>query len=362
VALQTAVAPGPDRVRIRPARIQQLSFAVVPVMDVVVLLMPHPFVFWPPIVFVGVFTLEFLYLCFGAGITLTADTAIVHNIRRRRIAWANVQGIQIEPYMGCRTIVIYEANGRRTRLRTPTVGFLNWDKRFDEKYHTIGQWWLAHRGEDWNQSLHAAWTARAEASQQTWMPMRIRPAGTQTAPILMTLACLILETIFGAMLSSLVGRCIGGLVILVLILAMWQFGLRAGVTLTPDHLDVRNLRRRTLPWNEISSITFERTWRGTRLVVQETTGRRTRLSGPRIGLFLWDRGFEVKAQTIHRWWGTYREAGDGDGHLGLPLPLEFTGRTKPRFWKVLLVSLFCLALSYFLLVGALVMALASLFS
>ncbi|WP_329165598.1 hypothetical protein OHB49_38895 [Streptomyces sp. NBC_01717] len=83
------------------------------------------------------------------GITLTPSAAVVHNLRRRIIPWSDVQGVHIESYLGQRTVVIYEASGRRTRLRAPVTGVLSWDRRFEEKFHTIGRWWLAQRGPDW---------------------------------------------------------------------------------------------------------------------------------------------------------------------------------------------------------------------
>ncbi|MHB9860539.1 hypothetical protein [Streptomyces sp. YIM S03343] len=83
------------------------------------------------------------------GITLTPSAAIVRRVRKRTIPWSNVQAIQVESYAGSRTVVIYEAGGRRTRLRAPITGFLSWDRGFEEKFHTIGRWWLAHRGPDW---------------------------------------------------------------------------------------------------------------------------------------------------------------------------------------------------------------------
>ncbi|MFD4503304.1 hypothetical protein [Streptomyces sp. NPDC058457] len=83
------------------------------------------------------------------GVTLTPSAAIVHNLRRRTVPWSNVQAIQIESLLGSRTVVIYEAGGRCTRLRAPITGFLSWDRSFEEKFHTIGRWWLDHRGPDW---------------------------------------------------------------------------------------------------------------------------------------------------------------------------------------------------------------------
>lgn len=83
------------------------------------------------------------------GVTLTPTAAVVHNLRRRAIPWADVQAIQIESVLGSRAVVIYEAGGRHTRLRAPMSGFLSWDRGFEEKFHTIGRWWLQHRGPDW---------------------------------------------------------------------------------------------------------------------------------------------------------------------------------------------------------------------
>ncbi|MER5796450.1 hypothetical protein [Streptomyces sp. NPDC001980] len=83
------------------------------------------------------------------GVTLTPSAAIVHGLRRRTILWSNVQAIRVESVLGSRTVAIYEAGGRHTRLRAPTTGFLSWDRSFEEKFHTIGRWWLAHRGPDW---------------------------------------------------------------------------------------------------------------------------------------------------------------------------------------------------------------------
>ncbi|MFF7986606.1 hypothetical protein ACFZDK_47285 [Streptomyces sp. NPDC007901] len=83
------------------------------------------------------------------GVTLTPSAAVVRNLRRRTIPWSNVQAVRVESLLGSRTVVIYEAGGRATRLRAPITGFLNWDRGFGEKFHTIGRWWLDHRGPDW---------------------------------------------------------------------------------------------------------------------------------------------------------------------------------------------------------------------
>lgn len=81
-----------------------------------------------------------------AGVELTPEGAIVRTLRRRQIAWRDVQYVQIQRFSGNRVVVLYEAGGRRTRLRAPSTGFLNWDKRFEEKADVIGRWWETHRG------------------------------------------------------------------------------------------------------------------------------------------------------------------------------------------------------------------------
>ncbi|MEU6343234.1 hypothetical protein ABZ883_20085 [Streptomyces sp. NPDC046977] len=98
------------------------------------------------------------------GITLTPSAAVVHNLSRRTIPWADVQAIGTEWVFGARFVVIHEAGGRRTRLRAPLTGFLSWDRAFEEKFRTLGTWWLDHRGPDWAPApSRAAWSADGPA-------------------------------------------------------------------------------------------------------------------------------------------------------------------------------------------------------
>lgn len=110
---------------------------------------PPPDALTPWLAFWGGLLVVDILLPVYFGVTLTESAAVVRNLRRRTIPWADIQSIQIEPVMGTRTVVLYETNGRRTRLRAPSTGFLAWDRRFEEKFHVIGQWWLTHRGPDW---------------------------------------------------------------------------------------------------------------------------------------------------------------------------------------------------------------------
>ncbi|MET9877373.1 hypothetical protein ABZZ36_22460 [Actinacidiphila glaucinigra] len=93
------------------------------------------------------------------GVTLTPTAAVVHNPRRRTIRWADVQGIWVESNMGVRQVVICEAGGRLTRLRAPATGLLYQDAAFEEKFRTIGEWWLRHRGPQWT-PLPRPWRGR----------------------------------------------------------------------------------------------------------------------------------------------------------------------------------------------------------
>ena len=86
------------------------------------------------------------------GVTLTPTEARVHSLRRRVIRWSDVRAVTTQNVLGTRFVVLHEAN-RRTRLRAPVTGLLVWDRSFEEKYHTIGRWWLDHRGPYDNQFL-----------------------------------------------------------------------------------------------------------------------------------------------------------------------------------------------------------------
>ncbi|WP_377273785.1 hypothetical protein [Peterkaempfera sp. SMS 1(5)a] len=92
------------------------------------------------------------------GIALTPSAAIVYGWGRRSIPWSRIQGVQVESALGERAVVLYEEGGRRTRLRAPSsTPFVGRDSAFEEKFHTIGEWWLAHRGPDWAPARPPGW-------------------------------------------------------------------------------------------------------------------------------------------------------------------------------------------------------------
>jgi hypothetical protein len=108
---------------------------------------------------------------------LTADAAVVHNLRRRTIAWDRIAAVAVEPFMGAHRVVLYEMDGSRTRLRAPSTGFMAADPRFAEKVAVIGGWWLARRGPTPPGAPAPLWIPPREAA----LPerLRLRPSLTQ---------------------------------------------------------------------------------------------------------------------------------------------------------------------------------------
>ncbi|MFF0284767.1 hypothetical protein [Streptomyces sp. NPDC005262] len=150
----------PERIRYRYTRLQH----VLPVLPILVVVwgtkawdwmtwkatgaeMAESFGMWVPALLLLLITGQYF------GVTLKESTAVVHSLRRRTIQWSNVQAIRVERFQGAQIVAIYEAGGRRTRLRAPITGFLCWDREFEEKCHTIDRWWRDHRGPDWSPVL-----------------------------------------------------------------------------------------------------------------------------------------------------------------------------------------------------------------
>ncbi|WP_371799472.1 hypothetical protein OG963_24975 [Streptomyces sp. NBC_01707] len=157
--LQVEAVP-PERIRYRCTRLQR----VLPVLPLLLIVGGTTVIDWVTLKRTGseiaeslgmwaALSLVLLILGQYLGVTLTESTAIVHSLRRRAIQWSNVQAIRVERFQGVQTVVIYEAGGRRTRLRAPITGFLSWDSEFEEKFRTIDRWWLDHRGPDWTPVL-----------------------------------------------------------------------------------------------------------------------------------------------------------------------------------------------------------------
>jgi hypothetical protein len=95
------------------------------------------------------------------------------------------------------------------------------------------------------------------------------------------------------------------------------------------------------------------------------------MSGPRLGLLLWDRNFDEKAWALDQWWRANRqttlqpvdaaEASAASAALDAPVDrptcLSLAEPRGPRVWRKVLVVLACAILSYELLISVLVTAL-----
>ena len=80
--------------------------------------------------------------------TLTPDALVHRRLRRRVVPWTSVRQVTSESFLRGRSVVIHEYSGRRTRLHAPVTGLMFWDRDFEAKYRTIGEWFMAHRGQE----------------------------------------------------------------------------------------------------------------------------------------------------------------------------------------------------------------------
>ncbi|MGW1801628.1 hypothetical protein ACWCQN_38370, partial [Streptomyces sp. NPDC001984] len=160
-------------------------------------------------------------------------------------------------------------------------------------------------------------------------------------------------------LLGVLSRGLAALAAISLLLGAGFLSFGRGVTLTADHLTIRGLRPRTVPWEEIRAIAVERHRGGRRLVVLEASSRRTPLPAPRVGRLLWDSEFEAKAQTLRHWWQTHTEVGTPPTEAAVqpsnrPPLLPYRG---PRVWQKGVLALVCVVLGYEILLSVLVCAL-----
>jgi hypothetical protein len=103
-------------------------------------------------VFVSVATFAVVWSVLSAllfrwqGVTLAQDGLHVHNLQARTIRWVDIASVSTDRMLGTTYVIVWEAPGRRTRLRAPTTGLLAWDRDFQAKYQTITAWHQALRG------------------------------------------------------------------------------------------------------------------------------------------------------------------------------------------------------------------------
>jgi len=105
----------------------------------------------------------------------------------------------------------------------------------------------------------------------------------------------------------------------------WQ-----GVTVSREALTVHGPSGRVIPWRDIQGNSLERQLGGAIVVVDESSGRRTRLPAPITGPLSGDRGFEAKYRTIGEWYLALRDQscqGDDDLYDVLSLTSRRVRRT-----------------------------------
>lgn len=88
------------------------------------------------------------------GVELRPDALVMRGIRRRVLPWRDITWIGSAPLSWSQCVGVTTRHGRMRRLRAPHhTPFLAPDRDFLAKAHTIHDYWVAHRGPDW-QPLH----------------------------------------------------------------------------------------------------------------------------------------------------------------------------------------------------------------
>ena len=83
------------------------------------------------------------------GVDLLPGVIRLRGLRRRRIPCEQVQAVVPYSVLGSRMVRLYLPGGVAVRLRAPATLWTMGNEAFERDYHRIGQWWLAHRGPEW---------------------------------------------------------------------------------------------------------------------------------------------------------------------------------------------------------------------
>lgn len=107
---------------------------------------------WPTLGFVaiGCLYLPLVWTLRTFGIDLTPESAIVRGFRRRRVPWRRVQAVvgRTNPN-GTSAVWLALENGQSVTLPYPATLFRAENAQFENDFHRIDRWWLAHRGDSW---------------------------------------------------------------------------------------------------------------------------------------------------------------------------------------------------------------------
>lgn len=83
------------------------------------------------------------------GVDLTDEAAVLRGVRRRTIAWRDVQTVVRTQRFGW-VVQLVPAGGKPVTLRAPTTSRGKAVSEYERDFHRIEQWWLAHRGPSWS--------------------------------------------------------------------------------------------------------------------------------------------------------------------------------------------------------------------
>jgi hypothetical protein len=121
------------------------------------------------VTFVPLYAIALFVFSLPVRVELGETTLVLRRpLRRRRVLpWRNIQCILVDQRGSRRRVAVYgdDPDGRRTILPAPFTTFLGNDPRFEEKFHLVGQAWLARRGDDWVElpPPRPGWLAAADA-------------------------------------------------------------------------------------------------------------------------------------------------------------------------------------------------------
>lgn len=90
------------------------------------------------------------------GVDLTPEFADLRGIRRRQVAWGDVQAVVKHTRLGTWDVRLILVSGKTEDLRAPTT---RWDvgaAQYEQDFHRIVAWWRDHRGESWRPVLPEA--------------------------------------------------------------------------------------------------------------------------------------------------------------------------------------------------------------
>jgi hypothetical protein len=128
------------------------------------------------VTFAPLYAIVLVVLLLPVRVELGETTLVLHRrLRRRRVLHRrNIQCILIDQRSSRRRIAVYgdDPDGRRTFLPAPFNSPFTNDPRFEEKFHLVGQTWLARRGDDWVEipPPRPGWLAAEDARTNSVQP------------------------------------------------------------------------------------------------------------------------------------------------------------------------------------------------